>query len=216
MATKMSMTYMKMLPIVAELSTLWKYHDAPTTSSAERAATQPKIAALLERLPPKESVPYYEMLESAAYGYADLTPAVKRVQELEAREGTLLEEIEALQKASAVKWGPKKTATGETQDSLRKKLEAVRGELDGLMERVTALEERAGPLIEELRILDQLNRNRAEVEAWVARGRTAPLPACIREHSERWAEEFLATSVVIGRLPVGKIAIKTSKSAVAQ
>jgi hypothetical protein len=202
------MTYMAMLPIVAELTTTWKWHDAAARTSAERAEAQKKIAGLMARLPPKESVPFHEMLESAAESYAALTPIVKRVQELETQEGALQAEIEGLQKAASVKWGPKKTATGETQDSLRKKLEPVRKELDDLMEKVTGLEEVAAPLIDELKILDRLNRNRADVAAWTARGRTGPVPACIQEHSIRWAEEFLATSVVVGRLPVRRPALK--------
>ncbi len=194
-----AMTYMEMLPIVAELSTAWKWHDAPVRTAAEKASAMPKIEALLARLPPKESVPFWRLLEAAADGYAEMTPAIRRVRELEAEETRLLDQQEELRKISAVKWGPKKLPSGETATSLEKKLEAVRKEVDGLMDRVKSLDEHTGPYIDRLKSIDTANRNKAEVDAWAARGYTDPTPACVVERSRLDAEEFLANSVALPR-----------------
>jgi tetrahydromethanopterin S-methyltransferase subunit B len=191
------MTYMQMLPIVAEITAAWKVHDAPTSSFEQRAAATAKIAELTARLPPKESVPHTAILESAADYYAAMMPVSRRIKELEAQETTLLDGLDELKKASTVKWGPKKTASGETQESLRKKLAPLTTELDKLEEYVKKLDEHLTPLIEDLKWIDQNNRNRAEVAAWVARGKTGAVPGCIVTRAREDAAEFLATSVVL-------------------
>lgn len=191
------MTYMEMLPIVAELSTTWDWHDAAGRTPAEKATVVPKIEGLIARLPPKETVPFWGLLETAARGYAVLMPAVRRVRELEAEETKLLDQQEELRKISAVKWGPKKLPSGETATSLDQKLTAARKEMDGLMDRVKAVDDRISPFLDQLKSLDTANRNKADVDAWAARGYTGPTPACVVERSRLDAEEFLAGSVAL-------------------
>lgn len=191
------MTYMEMLPIVAELSTTWDWHDAPGRTAAEKATVTSKIEGLIARLPPKESVPFWQLLEAAGRGYAALMPAIRRVRELETEETRLLNQQEELRKISSVKWGPKKLPSGETATSLDQKLAAVRKELDGFMDQVNALDERVSPFLDQLKALDTANRNKAEVDAWAARGYTGPTPACVVERLRLDAEEFLAGSVAL-------------------
>jgi chromosome segregation ATPase len=126
-----------------------------------------------------------------------MMPVSRRIKELEAQETTLLDGLEELKKASTVKWGPKKTASGETQESLRKKLAPLTAELDKLEERAKKLDEYLTPLVEDLKWIDQNNRNRAEVADWIARGKTGAVPACIVARAREDAAEFLATSVVL-------------------
>jgi hypothetical protein len=191
------MTYMEMLPIVAELSTTWSWHDAPDRTTTEKLTSATKIEGLIARLPSKETVRFWQLLEAAGHGYAVLMPAIRRVQELEAEETRLLNLQEELGKISAVKWGPKKLPTGETATSLEKGLTAVRKELDGLMDRVKVLDERSSPLIEQLKTLDEAIRNEADVNAWAARGYTDPIPVCVVERMRWEEEEFLADATVL-------------------
>lgn len=188
---------MQMLPIVAEISATWKTHDAPTSTPGMQAVAAARIAELTARLPPKESVPFVALLERAAEFYAAMMPAVRRIKELEAQETILRNGLDELKKASAVKWGPRKTSSGETHDSLQKKLAPLTAELDKLDEYVKGLDEKLGPLTEQLTWIDQNNRNRVEVAEWVARDKKGPVPACIVARAREDAAEFLATSVAL-------------------
>ena len=137
----MTMTYMQMLPIVADLMV------------ARRVADAPRMRELMSRLPPKDTIPFIGILESAAVVYADLMPMVRRIQELEPKEAELLAGVEELKKASAVKWGPKKTASGETNESLRKKLEVIQTELNDLEEKAKVLDDSIAPLMDLLKMV---------------------------------------------------------------
>ena len=145
-----AMTYMEMLPIVAELSTTWNWLDSAGRTAAEKATAMTKIEELTARLPSKESAPFWKLVEDAASGHATLMPAIRRVRELEAEETRLLDLQEELRKISAVKWGPKKLPTGETATSLEKGLTTARKELDELMEKVKSMDEKVSPLVERL------------------------------------------------------------------
>jgi hypothetical protein len=192
-----AMTYMEMLPIVAELSTTCSWCYAAGRTAAEKATAMTKIEELTARLPPKESVPFWKLMEDAASGHATLMPAIRRVRELEAEETRLLDLQEELRKISAVKWGPKKLPTGETATSLEKGLTTARKELDELMEQVKEMDKRVSPLIARLKILDQVITDEAEVNAWASRSYTDPVPTCVVERM-RWEEaEFLADASVL-------------------
>lgn len=181
----MTMTNMQMLPIVADLV------------MSRRTADGGRMREIMGRLPPKDTIPYIGILESAAVVYADLMPMVRRIQELEPKEAELLAGMEEIKKASAVKWGPKKTASGETQESLRKKLEVIQTELNDLEEKAKVLDERIEPLMDLLKMVDLNNRNKVEVADWLARDKKGPIPTCIVEQSRADAEEFLASSIVL-------------------
>jgi hypothetical protein len=192
-----AMTYMEMLPIVAELSTTWNWLDSAGRTAAEKATAMTKIEELTARLPSKESAPFWKLVEDAASGHATLMPAIRRVRELEAEETRLLDLQEELRKISAVKWGPKKLPTGETATSLEKGLTTARKELDELMEKVKSMDERVSPLVERLKILDQVITDEAAVNAWAARGYTDPVPVCVVERMRWEEEEFLADATVL-------------------
>jgi DNA repair exonuclease SbcCD ATPase subunit len=194
------MTYMKMVPIVAELKAHWAWHDAAARTPAERAAAQKKIAEMAAMLPPKETLLFADTVEMAAEDYAQQKPLIQRIKKLEEEETAELEKMEELKRLAAVKWGPKKLPSGETQTSVQKKLDALKAELDGLTEKVKALDERMAPLIESLKELDATYKAQADVDAWAARGYTGEVPACIVARRLRDADEFLAEAEVL-RLP---------------
>ena len=182
---------------MAELSTTWNWLDATGRTAAEKATAMTKIEELTARLPSKESVPFWKLVEDAASGHATLMPAIRRVRELEAEETRLLDLQEELRKISAVKWGPKKLPTGETATSLEKGLTTARKELDELMEKVKSMDERVSPLVERLKILDQVITDEAAVNAWAARGYTDPVPVCVVERMRWEEEEFLVDATVL-------------------
>jgi len=194
------MTYMKMVPIVAELKTYWACHDSAARTPVERAAYQKKIVELTALLPPKESLLFTDTVEMAAEDYARQKPLIQRIKKLEEEETAELDKMEELKKLTTVKWGPKKLPSGETQTSVQKKLDALKAELDELTEKAKELDERMAPLIASLKELDATYKAQADVDAWASRGYTGEVPACIVARRLQDADEFLAEAEVL-RLP---------------
>ena len=177
------MPYMKMVPLIAELKT---HLGAPSRS----AATNERIAELMALLPAKDTLTFSTTLEMAAENYAHQHPILQRIKALEDEETAELAKMEELKKLAAVKWGPKKLPTGETQTSVQKRLDALTAELDGLTEKAKALDERMAPLLDTLKELDATYKNQAEVDAWAARGYTGEVPVCVLER-QQWEEAEL-------------------------
>jgi hypothetical protein len=182
------MPYMKMVPLIAELKT---HLGAPS------AATNKRIDELMALLPAKDTLTFSTTLEMASEDYAHQRPILQRIKALEDEETAELAKMEELKKLAAVKWGPKKLPTGETQTSVQKRLDTLTAELDGLTEKAKALDERMAPLLEMLKELDATYKNQADVDAWAARGYTGEVPVCVLER-QQWEEaEFLEGAEVL-------------------
>jgi hypothetical protein len=183
------MSYMEMLPIVTDLNMLW---NGPVS-----AETTAKIAELTARLPPKEAVEYSSLLEVTASTIALQVPLLRRVKAAEKRLAELQVELEALQKACAVKWGPRRAANGETVSSLEAKIAAEKTAMAEAQKGVDAFEESVGPARKLLEGIDRLNQDLADLAAWQRRGHKGAVPRCVTEMLEWERKEFLEVAEVL-------------------
>jgi hypothetical protein len=194
--TNRTMRYMKLLPIVTELNLLWRDYDSAANEAA-RTVTGAKINTLLAQLPPKEAVAYPAYLESAAELSADRVPLLRRIKALSKEEATLLETQAQLQKMATVKWGPKRTESGETLTSVERKLTPIVDELKGLREKDKAILEQLEPDLSFLKRADVSLEEDEELAVWNARGLRGTPPACVTELLRLEEEAFRAVAEIV-------------------
>ena len=190
------MSYMEMLPIVTQLTMLW--------GEPETAETAAKIAEMTARLPPKEEVQYARLLEAVAETQAKMIPHLRRSKVVETTLAGLQEELAALEKQAAVKWGPRRAANGETVPSLQAKIAAASAEIGSAAAAVAEFEEAMAPCRKLLEDIDQHNQDCAELVAWERRKFRGAVPACVTEMMERERADFLAVAEVLPPLRRGR------------
>ncbi len=180
---------MEMLPIVTELTMLW--------GEPETAETAAKITGLTARLPPKEEMQYARLLEAVADTQAKMIPHLRRIKATEKTLAGLQEELAALEKQTAVKWGPRRAANGETVPSLQAKIAAASAEADGAKAVVSEFEIAITPSRQLLEAIDKHNQDCADLATWERRGFRGAVPSCVTEMMERERAEFLAVAEVL-------------------